>query len=59
MADEIKKTTDEVKQNMADTQEGIVSDEESGKVAGGYSGVWEAVLNNKPTIQRKGNTKDR
>ena len=36
MADEIKKTTDEVKKNTANTPEGAVTDEEAENVAGGW-----------------------
>ena len=36
MADEIKKTTDEVKKNAANTPEGAVTDEEAETVVGGF-----------------------
>ena len=35
MADEIKKTTDEVKENIENTQEGAISDDAAEDVVGG------------------------
>ena len=36
MADEIKKTTDEVKENTANTPEGAIPDDAAEAVAGGF-----------------------
>ena len=37
MADKIKKTTDEVKENTANTPEGAISDDAAEAVAGGFT----------------------
>ena len=36
MADEIKKTTDEVKENIENTQEGVMPDDAAKDVVGGF-----------------------
>ena len=59
MADEIKKTIDEVKENTAGMQEGILSDEESEKAAGGWKEGLTRLRDIKPVNQFTGNTKDR
>lgn len=66
MANEIKKTTDEIMQNTADTQEGAIPDDAAETAAGGGSLFGGVVapsltkLKDKPVLkQLSGNTKDR